>query len=52
MLDLDLLPYPDYDDYFTQFAASRLAAVEYRRWRSRRRAAAGGARSPTARSAA
>jgi ribosomal peptide maturation radical SAM protein 1 len=28
VLDLDGLPYPDYDDYFTQFQASRLAAVE------------------------
>jgi len=28
VLDLDNLPYPDYDDYFDQFSASRLASVE------------------------
>ena len=28
VLDLDRLPYPDYDDYFAQFRASSLAAVE------------------------
>ncbi len=26
--DLDRLPYPDYDDYFAQFGASRLTALE------------------------
>src|SRR5579871_1753616 len=28
VLDLDELPYPDYDDYFAQFGASALAGVE------------------------
>ncbi len=28
VLDLDRLPYPDYDDYFAQFRVSSLAAVE------------------------
>jgi ribosomal peptide maturation radical SAM protein 1 len=28
VLDLDRLPYPDYDDYFAQFRTSSLAAVE------------------------
>src|SRR5262249_2384214 len=28
VLELDSLPYPDYDDYFAQFGSSALAAVE------------------------
>src|SRR3712207_5823960 len=28
VLDLDSLPYPDYDDYFAQFGASTLPTVE------------------------
>ena len=49
--NLDLLPYPDYTDYFDQFGASRFAPPGAPRYRSRPRAAAGGVRACTARSA-